>query len=312
MALLRRKRPAVRYEYERPLQCADRAGGTLVGLLRASGLRRECLSGVWVYREANPRHRYSRPESSDVRQPDRFADVGRQDGSQHAFRFEINLLDNWDTGGLHGYASGSYSEEQNARDGNRVGKTMAQKVSHTNGLPCHTFDPCYGYPHPQGHIDSFDFGFNLSADLGRSDVHLVSFSGETSIDDKQTIAGPLSDFMSYNLPPLWISSHTTCQLIRVLWKSQDADCTFTNSRERKEIKVSDRLKVLGDQKAQPPRSDARYGRDRAFLFAAGVLEATGSARLVDLEIPIGDEHLHPVRRRRPETAVARCRRVDAR
>ena len=197
---------------------------------------------------------------------------------------KINLLDNWDTGGLHGYADGAYSEEQNARDGNRVGKTMAQEVAHSDGLPCHTFDPCDAYPHPQGHIDSMDFGFNLSADLGRSDVHLVSFSGENSIDDKQTVAGPLSDIMSYNQPPIWISSYTTCQLIGVLWKNQDADCTFTNSREQKDARVSEKLKVAGNQTARPKSSGARYDRERAFLFAAGVFEETGRVRLADLEM----------------------------
>ena len=30
---------------------------------------------------------------------------------------------------------------------------MAQEVSHTFGLWCHTFDACDNYPHPKGHID---------------------------------------------------------------------------------------------------------------------------------------------------------------
>jgi hypothetical protein len=79
------------------------------------------------------------------------------------------MLDNWDSGGLHGLAwcaasnrtGYNASEEQNARD-NRVGKTMAQEVAHEFGVVCNTFQPCDNYPHADtGHIDSADIGFDL-------------------------------------------------------------------------------------------------------------------------------------------------------
>jgi hypothetical protein len=94
--------------------------------------------------------------------------------------------------------------------------------------------------------------------------------------------------MSYNLPPVWVSSYSTCQLISVLWKNQDADCTFTNSRELPLLKGQDKLRLSDAWKATASAgaSGARthFDRPRAFLFAAGVLEATGRVRLVDLDM----------------------------
>ena len=93
---------------------------------------------------------------------------------------------------------GAASEEQNARTDHRAGKVMAQEIAHTFGLWCHTFDACYNCPHATtGHIDGSDVGFNLSGDLGRSDVHLVSLDGERDYFDGMTLGGRTGDFMSY-------------------------------------------------------------------------------------------------------------------
>jgi hypothetical protein len=188
---------------------------------------------------------------------------------------KINLLDNWDTGGLHGYAWGEASEEQNVRD-NRVGKTMAQEVAHNNGIWCHTFDACSNYPHKSGHIDFNDVGYDLSGDLGRSDIQLVSFDGEHDLSDGLTAVGPVSDFMSYNSPPLWVSSYTYCQLISVIWK-EDSSCIYINTPE---IDRSFKVRKLegypfaksADQSTERATRHIHNEHTDAYLFLSGDID----------------------------------------
>ena len=134
---------------------------------------------------------------------------------------KLNLLDNWDTGGLNGYAWGSACEEQNARDW-RVGLVMAQEISHTFGNWCHTFDVCDAYPRPGGEIDPNDIGFNLSSNYGHQ-FELVGPNGQRYPDDSISAPGNVYDIMSYG--PLkpgpayseWVSSFTYCQLVKAIW-----------------------------------------------------------------------------------------------
>ena len=187
---------------------------------------------------------------------------------------KINLLDNWDTGGLHGYAWGAASEEQNARTDHRAGKVMAQEIAHTFGLWCHTFDACYNYPHATtGHIDGSDVGFNLSGDLGRSDIHLVSLDGERDYFDGMTLGGRTGDFMSYNGPPLWVSAYTYCQLVHVLWKD-DAGCSYVRTPDVTSTKES-----AGPHRVEAPApADTSGRRDESrttALFVAGVIAPDG-------------------------------------
>ena len=202
----------------------------LVGLLPAYRFRHQCLSSDELH---HPALTGDRPGSPD---PQTFGNLteSRNWASQLLANLpvaiKINLLDNWDTGGLHGYAWGAASEEQNARTDHRAGKVMAQEIAHTFGLWCHTFDACYNYPHATtGHIDGSDVGFNLSGDLGHSDVHLVSLDGERDYFDGMTLGGRTGDFMSYNGPPLWVSAYTYCQLVHVLWRD-DAGCSCADAR----------------------------------------------------------------------------------
>ena len=191
---------------------------------------------------------------------------------------KINLLDNWDTGGLHGLSWGKASEEQNARD-NRVGKVMAQEISHSNGLPCHTQDPCDNYPNSNGQIDKSDIGFNLSGDLLRSDVHLVSWYAERDIFDQSTANGAVYDFMSYNNPPIWVSSYTYCQEVQVLWKNQDFTCIYAASGgETKSGQLSSKSRTgdLGRVGAQT--------RTRPGLLIAGFIDARHVAHFGAFEV----------------------------
>ncbi len=73
----------------------------------------------------------------------------------------INLLDNWDTGGLHGYAWDGGCEEQNAR-GIRVGHVMAQEIAHRLGLWWHTFTPGTPYPRSDGTIGTNEVCLDLT------------------------------------------------------------------------------------------------------------------------------------------------------
>ena len=68
----------------------------------------------------------------------------------------INLLNNWDTGGLHGITQGRRNAEQNYPHDVRQGAVMAQEVAHSlgtftdNKLYNHTWTPNNpgGYPDP--------------------------------------------------------------------------------------------------------------------------------------------------------------------
>jgi hypothetical protein len=132
---------------------------------------------------------------------------------------KLNLLLNWY--GVGGFAFGRVSEEENAQDDN-AGTTMAQEFAHTLGIWCHTSDPCgpATYPRASGHIDPNDIGFNLSLDYGHV-IELVSWAGERDVFNALTATGPVSDFMSYNANPLWISSFTYCQLVSFLWAANE-------------------------------------------------------------------------------------------
>jgi hypothetical protein len=111
----------------------------------------------------------------------------------------IHRLDNWDVGGLHGEQAGNLTEGLNERTNQRMGKTMAQEISHALGLDWHTFSP--GTPYPRGDrgpLDSSEFGINTTG-------------------SSPDIVGPLRfDIMSYNLPPPsnWISSFTYLELLK--------------------------------------------------------------------------------------------------
>jgi len=128
---------------------------------------------------------------------------------------KLNMLNNWSD--LNGYAANSRSEEENWRT-EGIGTTMAQEVSHTFGMWCHTFDPCDNYPHPDtSEIGSVDVGFDLAEDTTTSAVLLVSVAGLRDPFDNVIDGNRVTDFMSYNAPPNWVSSYTACQNVNVLW-----------------------------------------------------------------------------------------------
>ena len=112
----------------------------------------------------------------------------------------INLLDNWDFGGLHGLANfdgaDRTSEEQNARD-IRAGTVMAQEIAHALGLHWHTFTPGTPYPRDDGTIGSDEICLDLTGP--QPVLHLGSL--------------PTYDIMSYGNrgsppPKHWASAFT--------------------------------------------------------------------------------------------------------
>ena len=112
----------------------------------------------------------------------------------------IALLDNWDTGGLHGYFWGNCCETQNPRDNLRSGVILAQEIAHCLGVWWHTFDPNSPYPHRDGVMDDDDLGLDLT---GRA---------------PQLVHGAF-DFMSYGLDPAqrnWGSAFTYRALIAAI------------------------------------------------------------------------------------------------
>lgn len=113
----------------------------------------------------------------------------------------INLLDNWDSGGLHGLASGSRTEEQNQRTNERLGNVMAQEVAHALGLDWHTFTPGTPYPRSDGSLDPLDVGIDLTSGMPRI------------VDGTSRF-----DIMSYHTPPPsnWVSSFTYLQLMSAI------------------------------------------------------------------------------------------------
>jgi hypothetical protein len=193
---------------------------------------------------------------------------------------KINLLDNWDTGGLHGYAWGMASEEQNARD-TRVGATMAQEVSHNNGLWCHTFDGCTAqpnYPRKSGLIDPADIGFNVSGNAGRPDVLLVSRLGQRNMTDAMPITGPTGDYMSY-VAPAWTSSFTYCMLIQQLWSPGRAPCSYADSIEREDA-VTGPVPWRARTVPAPQRAKPAPPPRGAGLFVAGYVGTNGAGRFM--------------------------------
>jgi len=108
----------------------------------------------------------------------------------------VNMLDNWDTGGLHGLAWGQCDEEQNARDV-RAGAVMAQEIAHSlsqvqgnDGLLFnHTFTQGNpgGFPDfPNGNIESDAMGLDLTGPIPQ----LLS----------NPASDPTYDIMSYHVP----------------------------------------------------------------------------------------------------------------
>jgi|GEM_PF-2802274 hypothetical protein len=118
----------------------------------------------------------------------------------------LNLLDNWDTGGLHGLAWDDRAcEEQNARD-IRIGHVMAQEVAHCLGLGWHTFTPGSPYPRSDGRIGDDEICLDLS---GPQPAILASDSI------------PIADIMSYGLrgsppPKHWASAFTYLKLLEAI------------------------------------------------------------------------------------------------
>ena len=196
---------------------------------------------------------------------------------------KINLLDNWDTGGLHGYAWGLASEEQNARTGGRAGSVMAQEVSHNHGLWCHTFDVCtlYAqYPRKSGMIDAADIGFNVSGNFGGVDPQLVSRSDQRDAKDFVSVSGPTADYMSYSFPT-WVSSFTYCLMIGELWKQNEASCTYAHSIEPSDVvrsgrKVREVTMTPLPRHGPPPVGEA--------LFVAGYVDDAGRGKFAAAEV----------------------------
>jgi hypothetical protein len=122
----------------------------------------------------------------------------------------INLLDNWDTGGLHGLASGKYTEEQNQRTSGRLGNVMAQEVAHALGLWWHTFTEGTPYPRSDGSIGPEDMGVNI---IGPT-PQLVTADG--AVEGRPGFG--TYDIMSYHTPPPtnWVSSFTYLELMKAL------------------------------------------------------------------------------------------------
>jgi hypothetical protein len=195
---------------------------------------------------------------------------------------KLNILNNWSD--LDGYAAGSRSEEENWRT-EGIGTTMAQEVSHTFGMWCHTFDKCDNYPHPDtSEIGSVDIGFDLAEDTTTSAVLLVSVSGLRDPFDNVIDGNRVTDFMSYNAPPNWVSSFSACQLVGVLWPVPVA-CNSVAS-----LPTADRHVMLAGHFgfAQPAEaaptdlpapgnpdatgSAATDGGEHVFLYVAGTLK----------------------------------------
>jgi hypothetical protein len=199
----------------------------------------------------------------------------------------INLLDNWDTGGLHGYAWGLASEEQNERTGGRVGSTMAQEVAHNLGLWCHTFDVCtiYAqYPRKSGMIDAADMGFNVSGNFGRMDPQLVSRFDQRDANDTVSMNGLTADFMSYSFPT-WVSSFTYCLLVGQLWKKDEATCSYARSIELELSDVVGRV-TTSDVRSLlmtplPPPGPTPPGEA---LFVAGHVDGDGRGKFTTSEV----------------------------
>ena len=115
----------------------------------------------------------------------------------------INVLNNWDSGGLHGLEHGRYTEEDNVRTDGRTGNTMAQEVSHTLGLWWHTFTDGGPYPRKDGRVDDNDIGIDMTGPTPK----IVGGA-----------ATPVFDIMSYHTPPPsnWVSSFTYLELMKAL------------------------------------------------------------------------------------------------
>jgi hypothetical protein len=113
----------------------------------------------------------------------------------------LNLLDNWDTGGIHGYAWDKACEEQNARDG-RIGRVMAQEVAHCLGLWWHTFSEETPYPRADGTIGRNEIGIDLT---GSQPALVVG-------------AAPVYDIMSYQ-ERTWTSVFTYLKLLEAIPKN---------------------------------------------------------------------------------------------
>ncbi len=210
----------------------------------------------------------------------------------------LNELDNWDSGGLHGLAfcagtirTWNASEEQNARDA-RVGKTMAQEIAHDEGQECHTLNPCDNYPHGDpllgngtAHIDCSDIGFDVSGDTGSSAVQLVSLFGIRDQSDNVIETGRVSDFMSYNSPPIWGSTYTYCQLVNLIWPTPAA-CSYVVTPEPPPG-VTGFARPLQRERSQQATATALGRRDQVspslnrtegtFLHVAGRLDNRGQA-----------------------------------
>jgi hypothetical protein len=120
----------------------------------------------------------------------------------------INLLDNWNSPGLHGEAihnpgdpPGSYvTDERNERTDERMGNTMAQELAHAMGLDWHTFSP--GTPFPDA---------ILGNEAMSPDEIGIILTGPTP-----DIVHNRYDIMSYRVPPPtnWVSSFTYLELIK--------------------------------------------------------------------------------------------------
>jgi hypothetical protein len=207
---------------------------------------------------------------------------------------KVNLLDNWDTGGLHGFSFGYVSEEQNARTDGRIGATMAHEISHTNGLWCHTFDICELYPsfpRKSGLIDVHDIGFNISRNYGHQTPQLVTFGGQFHSSGFQTVEAPTGDLMSYVFPQ-WISSYTYCTYISMLWRKEDAACSYANTPSA--AGVPGDLHVYKDVHYIPkPDLKPEPPEPMEMVFVAGVVGKDGRATFNAFErVTRAAERLH--------------------
>jgi hypothetical protein len=195
---------------------------------------------------------------------------------------KLNILNNWSD--LNGYAANSRSEEENWRT-EGIGTTMAQEVSHTFGMWCHTFDSCDNYPHPDtSEIGSVDIGFDLAEDTTTSAVLLVSVAGLRDPFDNVIDGKRVTDFMSYNQPPNWVSSYTACQLVSVLWPTPEG-CNSVASLPKAGHRALLADFFLGStllaqtppdlpvvRKPQVTPQGASDERERVFLYVAGTLK----------------------------------------
>jgi hypothetical protein len=127
-------------------------------------------------------------------------------------------------------------------------------------------------------------GFDLAEDTTTSAVLLVSVSGLRDPFDNVIDHNRVTDFMSYNQPPNWVSSYTACQLVGALWPTP-AGCNFVASlpEEDRHVTFADLVgftlpaEAAAPDRRAPVKPDAAAqaatdGRKHVFLYVAGTLK----------------------------------------